>query len=165
MNLSSCWPSTVWLQLLLCPYQLIVDCCNLFGCNAGAVVLCACCHVTIIGAITVIVIIKWHWCLDTFNGLITLILALGVLMFGICSCMTRQRKSVVAQVLCRRSSAHSDISCAWNVSSLLLFFPTKANLGYKGWSLWWPWSQTWLSSCGSLGFQDWWHSMLTRFFT
>ncbi len=28
MNLSSGWPTTVWLQLLLCPYHLIVDCCN-----------------------------------------------------------------------------------------------------------------------------------------
>ncbi len=37
MTLSSCWPTTVWLQLLLCPYQLMVHCCNLFGCN-GAVV-------------------------------------------------------------------------------------------------------------------------------
>ncbi len=57
MNLSSCWPTTVWLQLLLRQYQLIVVCCNLFSCN-GAVVLCVCWHITIIVAITVIVIIK-----------------------------------------------------------------------------------------------------------
>ncbi len=81
-------------------------------------------------------------------------------MFSICSCMTRQCKSAVAQGLCRRSSAHLDISCMGNVTSLLLFFPTKAN---KGWLLWWLWSQTWLSSCGTLGFQDWWQSMLTQF--
>ncbi len=150
MNLSSLWPTTVWLQILLCPYQLIVDCCNLFGCNAGAVVLCACCQVTIIVAITIIVIVMWVWHLDAFNCLITLILALGV-MFGICSCMTRQRKSAIAQGLSRKSFAPSDISRAWIVTSLLLFFPTKGNLWYKGWLLWWLWSQTWLSSCSTLG--------------
>ncbi len=51
------------------------------------------------------------------------------------------------------------------MTSRLLFFPTKANLWYKGWSLWWLWSQTWLSSCGALGFQDWWQSMSTQFVT
>ncbi len=65
--------------------------------------------------------------------------------FGICSCLIRQRKSAVVQGLCRRSLARSDISCVWNVTSLLLFFPTKANIWYKGWSLWWLWSQTRLS--------------------
>ncbi len=70
MNLSSLWPTTVWLQLLLCPYQHIVDCCNLFGCNAGTVVLCACCHITIIVSITIIVIFKWHLRLDALNDLI-----------------------------------------------------------------------------------------------
>ncbi len=59
MNLSSCWPTTVWLQLLLCRYQLIVASCNLFSCN-WAVVLCVCWNITIIVAITVIVIVKWH---------------------------------------------------------------------------------------------------------
>ncbi len=59
MNLSSRWPTTVWFQLLLCQYQLIVACCNLFGCN-GAVVLCVCWHVTIIVIITIIMIVKWH---------------------------------------------------------------------------------------------------------
>ncbi len=77
MSLSSCWPTTVWLQLLLCPYQLIVDCCNLFGCNSGAVVLCACCHITIIVAIMVITIVKvtlafgriqWHNNIDCCVG-------------------------------------------------------------------------------------------------
>ncbi len=57
MNLSSGWPTTVWLQLPLCPYQLIVDCCNLFSCN-GAIVLSMCWHVTISMAITVMVIVK-----------------------------------------------------------------------------------------------------------
>ena len=58
MNLSSCWPrTTVWLQLLLCPYQLIVDCCNLFSCS-GTVVLHAHWCITIIVAITVIGIVK-----------------------------------------------------------------------------------------------------------
>ncbi len=102
MNLPSCWPTTVWLQLLLCPYQLIVDC-YLFNCN-GALVLCVCWHVTIIMAIMVIVIIKWHWHLDAFNGLITLILALGF-MLGICSCVTRRTQirgsaRLVMEVLC-----------------------------------------------------------------
>ncbi len=87
MNLSSCWQTTVWLQLLLHQYQLIVACCNLFSCN-GALVLCVCWHVTIIVAIAVIVIIKWHWRLDTFNGITTLILALGVTL-GIRSCVTK----------------------------------------------------------------------------
>ncbi len=57
VNLSSCWPAIVWLQLLLQQYQLIVVCCNLFSCN-GAVVLCVCWNITIIVAITVIMIIK-----------------------------------------------------------------------------------------------------------
>ncbi len=87
MNLSSPWPSTVWLQLLLRLYQLIVACYNLFSCN-GAVVLCVCWHVTIIVAITVIVIVKWHWRLDAYNGITTLIVVLGVTL-GICSCVTR----------------------------------------------------------------------------
>ncbi len=59
MNLSSLWPTTVWLELLLHQYQLIVACCNLFTCN-GSVVLCVCWNVTIIAAIKVIVIVKWH---------------------------------------------------------------------------------------------------------
>jgi hypothetical protein len=29
--------------------------------------------------------------------------------------------------------------------------------------LWWLWSQTWLSSCGALGFQDWWQLTSTQF--
>ncbi len=76
MNLSSHWPTAVWLQLLLRQYSLIFACCNLFSFN-GAIVLCVCYHVTIMMAITVIVILKWHWRLDTFNGLTTLIIALG----------------------------------------------------------------------------------------
>jgi hypothetical protein len=103
MNLSSCWPTTVWLQLLLCPYQLVVACCNLFSCN-GAVVLCVCRHVTIIMAITDFVIIKWHWRLDAFNGITTLIVALGVTL-GICSCVTRMTQisgctRLVPEILC-----------------------------------------------------------------
>ncbi len=103
MNLSSCWPTTVWLQLLLCQYQLIVACCNLFSCN-GAVVLCMCWHVTIIVAIRVIMIVKWHWRLDAFNGIITLIVMLGVRL-SICSCVTRMTQisgctRLVPEVLC-----------------------------------------------------------------
>ncbi len=103
MNLSSCWPTTVWLQLLLCPYQLIVDFCNLFSCN-WAVVLCTCWHITTMVAITIIVIVKWHWPLDAFNGLTTLIVALGVTL-GICSCVTRMTQisgstRLVLEVLC-----------------------------------------------------------------
>ncbi len=163
MNLSSPWPTTVWLQFLLCQYQLIVACCNLFSCN-GAVVLCMCWHVTIIVAIMVIVIVKWHWHLDALNGQ-----QLSLLCWGSCWVLALaqqgQRKSAVAQGLCQRSSAHSDISCAWNVTSLLLFFPTKAYLWYKGWLLWWLWSQMWLSSCCTLGVQDWWQLMSTWFVT
>ncbi len=87
MNLSSGWPTTVWLQLLLCLYQLIVACCNLFSCN-WAVVLCVCLLVTIIVAIMVIVIVKWHWRLGAFNSLTMLIVVLGVTL-GVCSCVTR----------------------------------------------------------------------------
>ncbi len=99
MNLSSGWPTTVWLQLLLCQYQLIVACCNLFSCN-GAVVSCVCWHVTIIVAITVIVIVKWHWRLDAFNGLTMLIVVLGVTL-GVCFALVWQgrRKSAAAQGL------------------------------------------------------------------
>ncbi len=76
MNLPPCWPTAVWLQLLLHQYQLIVDSCNLFSCN-GAVVLCVCWHVTIIVATTVIVIVKvtlafgciqWHNNVDRCIG-------------------------------------------------------------------------------------------------
>ncbi len=102
MNLSSRWPR-VWLQLLLHQYQLIVACCNLFSCN-WAVVLCVCWHVTIIVAITVIMIIKWHWHLDAFNGIITLIIALGGTLC-VCSCVTRTTQisgctRLVTEVLC-----------------------------------------------------------------
>ncbi len=101
MNLSSCWPTAVYLQLLLHPYQLIVDCCNLF-CN-GAVVWHAWWCITIIVVITVILIIKWHCHLDAFNG-ITLTVALDVRL-GICSCVTRKMQtcgitSLVPEVLC-----------------------------------------------------------------
>ncbi len=41
MNLSFGWPTTVWLQLLLPLYQLIVDCCNLLFSCIGAL-NCAC---------------------------------------------------------------------------------------------------------------------------
>ncbi len=162
MNLSSRWPTTVWLQLLLRQCHLIVACCNLFSCNE-AVVLCVCWHVTIIVAIMVIVIVKWHWRLDAFNGLTTLIVALGVTL-GICSCVTRRMQisgctRLVTEVLCmfrHQLYVEGDATAA--------FFPTKANLWYKGWLLW-LWSQMWLSSCGTLGFQDWWQLMLTRFAT
>ncbi len=102
MNLSSGWPTAVWLQLLLCCYELIYDCCNLFSYN-GAVVLRMCWHVTIIVAIMVIMIVKWHWHLDAFNGLTTLIIALDITL-GVCSCMTRTTQisgstSLVPEVL------------------------------------------------------------------
>ncbi len=129
MNLSSCWPTTVWLQLRLCPYQVTVDCCNLFSCN-GEVVLCACWHISNIVAIMVIVIVKWHWYLDAFNDLTTLILALGV-MLGVWSCVTRWRKSVVAQSLCWRSSAPSDISCMWNMLHCCFFPPPMPTIGTR----------------------------------
>ncbi len=163
MNLSSRWPTSVWLQFLLHPYQLIVACCNLFSCN-GAIVLCVCCHITIIVAITVIVIVKWHWRLDTFNGQQRSSLCWGS-RWAFALEWQGGHKSTVAQGLYQRSSARSDISCAWNMMSLLLFFPTKANLWYKGWLMWWLWSQMLLSSCGALGFQDWWQLMLTRLVT
>ncbi len=146
-----------------CQYQLIIAYCNLFSCN-GAVVLCMCWHVTIIVAITVIMIVKWHWHLDAFNGITMLIIASGVTL-GISSCVTRTMQISGCTKLVTEISARSDISCMGNLTSLLLFFPTKANLWYKGWLLWWRWSQTWLSSCGALGCQDWWQSMLTRFVT
>ncbi len=86
-----------------CQYQLIVACCNLFSCNE-AVVLCMCWHVTIIVAITVIMIVKWHWHLDAFNGITTLIVVLGVTL-GVCSCVTRMMQiggstRLVLEVLC-----------------------------------------------------------------
>ncbi len=40
MNLSFGWPTTVWLKLLLHPYQLIVDCCNIFTCNRAVNFAC-----------------------------------------------------------------------------------------------------------------------------
>ncbi len=112
MNPSSCWPTAVWLQLLLRQYQLIVDCCNLFSCN-GAVVLCAWWHVTIIVAIRVIIIVKWYWRFNAFNGIPTFIVALGVTL-GVCSCVTRTKKisgitSLVPEVLCTfRHQLHRD---------------------------------------------------------
>ncbi len=137
MNLSSCWPATVWLQLLLHQSQLIVACCNLFSCN-GAVAVCVCWHITIIESMTVIVIIKWHWHLDTFNGVITLIVALGV-MLGVCSCVTRTTQisgsTRLVQMVLRTFRHQLSVKC--DVTSPLLFFPTKAKLWHKGWSLWW----------------------------
>ena len=115
-------------------------------------------------AIRVIVIVEWHWRLDAFDGISILIVALGVsVTLGVCSCVTRRTQicgstRLVPEVL----SVHSDIRCAWSVMSLLLFFPTKANHWYKGWLLWWLWSQT---SCCVLGFQNWWQSVLARFVT
>ncbi len=103
MNLSSCWPTEIWLQLLLHQYQLIVDCCNLFSCN-GAVVLHAFWCIIFMVAIMVIMIFKWHWHLDAFNVMIMLILPLRVTL-GVCSCVTRTMKfsgstSLVPEVLC-----------------------------------------------------------------
>ena len=108
MNLSSCWPTTVWLQLLLCPYQLIVACCNLFSCN-GAVVLCVCWNVTIIVVMTVIVIVKWHWHLDAINGQQHSLLRWGS-RWVFALVWQGRHKSAVAQGLYRRSSARSDFS-------------------------------------------------------
>jgi hypothetical protein len=93
---------------------------NLFSCN-GAVVLRTCWRVTIMVAITIIVIINWHWCLDTFNGLTMLIIALSV-MLSICSCVTRTMQfsgstSLVPEVLCTfRHQLYG------KVTSLLLYF-------------------------------------------
>ncbi len=103
MNLSSTWPTTVWLQLLLRQYQLIVACSNRFSCN-GAVVLCVCRHITIMVAITVIGIVKWHWHLDALNCITTLIIMLGVTL-GICFCVTRMTQisgctRLLLEVLC-----------------------------------------------------------------
>ncbi len=57
MNLSSCWPTTVWLQLLLRSHHCIIDYCNLFSCN-GEVVLRVCWYVTTMVTIKVIMIVK-----------------------------------------------------------------------------------------------------------
>ena len=71
----------------------------------------------------------WH--LDGFNGLTMLIIALGVTV-GVCSCVMRITQiscttRLVLEVLC--GFQHQlYIEC----ESLLLFFPTKANLWYKG---------------------------------
>ncbi len=97
------WPTIVWLQLLLCHYQLIDDFCNLFSCN-GTIVFSACWHVTIIVVITVIVIVKWYWHFNAFNGITTFIAALGVTL-GICYWLTRMMQinistSLVPEVLC-----------------------------------------------------------------
>ncbi len=86
-----------------CQYQLIVACCNLFSCNRS-VVLCVYWHVTIIVAVTIIVIVKWHKRLDAFNGITMLIIVLGVTL-GVCSCMTRTTQisgstRLVPEVLC-----------------------------------------------------------------
>ncbi len=111
MNLSSGWPTTVLLQILLCPYQLTVDCCNLFSCN-GAVVLWVCWHVTIIMAITVIVIFKVALTFCTH------LMAQQHWSLRWVSCWTfalvwqRRLKSAVAQGLYRRSTTRSDINCA-----------------------------------------------------
>ncbi len=86
MNLSSHWPTAVWLQLRVYPYQLIIDCCNQIRCNRAVVLHVYWC-ITMMMAIAVIMIVKWDWCLDTFNGLTTFILVLRV-MLGVCSCVT-----------------------------------------------------------------------------
>jgi hypothetical protein len=52
----------------------------------------------------VIVIVKWYWRFDAFNGITTLIVALGVTL-GVCYCVTRTMQisistSLVLEVLC-----------------------------------------------------------------
>jgi hypothetical protein len=101
MNLSSCWPTTVCLQLLLRQYQLIVACCNLFSCN-GAVVLCMCWHVTIIVAIHCDCQVALAFGCNQWPT--TFIVALGVTL-GVCSCVTRSTQissstRLVKEVLC-----------------------------------------------------------------
>ncbi len=78
-------------------------CCKPFSCN-GAVDLRVCWCITMMVAITVIVIGKWNCHLDALNGLTMLILALGVTL-GIRSCVTRAKQisgstSLVLEVLC-----------------------------------------------------------------
>jgi hypothetical protein len=63
--------------------------------------------------------------------LTTFIAALGVTM-DVCSCVARTTQSSGSIRLVKNYSAYSDISCAWNVMSLLLFFPTKGNLWHEG---------------------------------
>jgi hypothetical protein len=51
-----------------------------------------------------VMIVKWHWHLDAFNGIIKLIIVLDV-MLGICSCVTRMMQisgstRLVPEVLC-----------------------------------------------------------------
>jgi hypothetical protein len=77
-------------------------------------------------------IVMWHWRLDAFNGLTMFIIAFGG-MLGICSCVTRTLQisgctRLVPEVLC--TLRHQ--LCKENMTSLLLFFPTKANLWHKG---------------------------------
>ncbi len=163
MNLSSRWPTTVWLQVLLHPYQLILDCCNLFSC-IEAVVLHMCWRVTIMVAIIIIVIVKWHWHLDAFNGITTLIIVLGVTL-GVCSCVTRTTQisgstRLVPEVLCTfRHQLYMECDVTAD------FLPHQGQHLAWGLIIVMTWSQMWLSSCGTLGFQDWWQSMSTWFVT
>ncbi len=103
MNLSSCWTTTV---LASAPTASI----STYSCLLKSIQLqcgsklCMCWHNTIIVAITVIVIVKWHCCLDAFNGITTLIVTLGV-MLGIFSCVTRTTQissctKLLPEVLC-----------------------------------------------------------------
>jgi hypothetical protein len=93
INLSYCWQAIIWLQLLLCSYQLTVDWCNLISCS-GAVVLHVCWYVTMIDTSQwwwqswSSWFSKWQWRLDAFDCITALIVALGV-MLCFCSCVTR----------------------------------------------------------------------------
>jgi hypothetical protein len=65
-------------------------------------------------------IIKWHWCLDAFNGITTLIVALGVTL-GVCTCVTMMTRisgstSLMPKLLCtfrHQFYRDSDIAAAF----------------------------------------------------
>jgi hypothetical protein len=98
-------------------------------------------------AITVIMIIKWHWRLDAFKP--TLIIALGVTL-GICSCVTRMMQisgstRLVLEVLCTfRPQLYRDCDIA------AVFFFHQGQPLAQGLIIVMTWSQMWHSSCGAL---------------
>ena len=56
-----------------------------------------CWHVTIIVAIIVNVKVEWHWCLDVFNGVTTMIVALDVTLgFALCDKDNSNRRLLMA---------------------------------------------------------------------
>jgi hypothetical protein len=115
-------------------------------------------------AITVIMIVKCHWHLDTFNGITTLIVALGV-MLGNCSCVTRMTQisggtSLVPEVLCtfrHQLYVEPDITAAFLphqegqplAQGLIVVMILVTNVAF----ILWQFGHS----------QDWWHLMLTWF--